>query len=78
MKLGFAFLLLTGALLFSQKPITPEDVMNCHHACDTKAVASVAACQKAAKTDPQKKACATKEQYEALCYKTCPVPPQKR
>ena len=80
MKLGFAFLLLTCALLFPQaKPPSAEDVIKCHQACDTKVAASLAACQKAAKNDAQKKNCEPQaQQLSAFCAKSCPSLPQKR
>jgi hypothetical protein len=79
MKLGFAFLFLTCALLFPQgKPPSPEDVIKCHQACDKQVAASLAGCQKAAKTDAQKKNCeAQAQQLAAFCSKSCPSLPQK-
>ena len=79
MKLGFAFLLLTCALLFPQaKPPSAEDIIKCHQACDKQVAASLAACQKAAKNDAQKKACEPQAQALAtFCFNRCPSPPKK-
>jgi hypothetical protein len=81
MKLGFAFLLLTCALLFSQngtvQPITPEALAKCRKLCDQEAALSAANCQKTAKTDAQMKTCQKLTQDSlSACYTRC-SPPRK-
>jgi hypothetical protein len=60
MKLGFAFLLLTCALLFPQGIVNP--------ACINKCQKTSLECAKAAKTDADKKAC---QKAEQACVGAC-------
>jgi hypothetical protein len=79
MKLGFAFLLLTCASLFPQngtvQPIPSQALIKCHQDCDKQVAAMLASCQKNAKTDAQKKTCATEaQQFGTACYNRCNPP----
>jgi hypothetical protein len=69
MKLGFAFLLLTCALLFPQGPptqgqLTAKCIADCNGTCAT----ASAKCLKTAKTDADKKHCQTTQEQ---CVSTC-------